>query len=298
MTPLSRRDFVQAAAAPVLAAALPQSPPAVPSNVEGGLTAAQLVERIRGAVGLPWRDKTVDGFKAGDPGAVLTGVAVTAAARLDVLRQAVEAKCNLVITQEPVFYGANDEPGNRTNDPVYLAKKAYIEQAGLVVWRFTDHWSARKPDPRVAAMAAELGWSSDATAGGGNIYRIPETTVGSLMTQVRARLGIRGGMRRVGPADLRVRTVLLSPGTTGLASTVAALKNADLVLAGEPREWEVVPYLLDAREAGAAKGLIAVGRIVSEAPGMRACATWIRTLAPGLQVAALPVPDPFWNPAS
>jgi hypothetical protein len=97
---------------------------------------------------------------------------------------------------------------------------------------------------------------------------------------------------------MRVRTVLVSPGTTDLASTVARLKGADVVLAGEPREWEVVPYVLDAREAGAAKALISVGRLVSEEPGMRACAAWIRTLVPGMKVEALPVSDPFWNAAS
>ena len=79
---------------------------------------------------MPWREKTIDGVKAGDPATVLTGVAVTVAARLDNLRRAAAAGCNLVITQEPVFYGPNDEPGNRAKDPVYLAKKAYIEEAG------------------------------------------------------------------------------------------------------------------------------------------------------------------------
>ena len=126
---------------------------------------------------------------------------------------------------------------------------------------------------------------------------IPETSLSSLTAHVRSRLGARGGVRTLGPRDMRVRTVLLSPGTTDMATTMAGLKNADVVIAGEPREWEVVPYVLDAREAGAAKALIAVGRIVSEEPGMRACAAWIRTLAPGLRVEALPVADPFWNPA-
>jgi hypothetical protein len=294
VTRISRRAFVQAAAAPMVVAAQPQAPPAA------GLTATQLVDRIRGAAGVPWRDKTIDGFKAGDPATVLTGVAVTVAARFDILRAAVAAKCNLVITQEPVFYGANDAPGNRATDPVYLAKKAYIEQAKLVVWRFSDHWSARMPDPRVVAMAASLGWTTRA-GGGDHVYAIPEMSLSNLTGYVQGRLGIRGGMRTVGPVgppDLRVRTVLLSPGTTDLASTVARLKHADVVIAGEPREWEVVPYILDAREAGAAKGLIAVGRIVSEEPGMRACAAWIRSLAPGLRVETLPVTDPFWNPAS
>jgi putative NIF3 family GTP cyclohydrolase 1 type 2 len=285
---ISRRSFVQAAAAPMLVAARPQSPPA------SAITAQQLIERIRGAIGVPWREKTVDGVKAGDPATNLTGVAVTVAARLDTLRRAAAAGCNLVITQEPVFYGPNDEPGNRARDAVYLAKKAYVEEAKLVVWRFSDHWSARQPDPRVTAMAEALGWSGS----GGNVVRIPERSLSSLTAHVRSRLGVRGGMRILGPGEMRVRTVLLSPGTTDMTTTMAGLKNADVLIAGEPREWEVVPYVLDAREAGAAKALIAVGRIVSEEPGMRACAAWLRTLVPGLRVEALPVADPFWNPAA
>jgi Duf34/NIF3 (NGG1p interacting factor 3) len=282
---MTRRAFVQAAAAPILAAP--------PAEVE--VTVAQFVDRVRAAVAT-WREKTVDGFKAGDPSAALKGVAVTVAARLENLRRAAAAGCNLVITQEPVFYGANDEPGNRASDAVYLAKKAYIDQAKLVVWRFSDHWNTRQPDPRVAALAEALGWKDG--PGGDHIYRISETSLSSLAAHVSKRLGLGGGMRTIGPPDMRVRTVLLSPGTTDLASTVARLKGADVVLAGEPREWEVVPYVLDAREAGAAKALISVGRIVSEEPGMRACAAWIRTLMPGMRVEALPVSDPFWNAAS
>ena len=284
---LTRRAFVQAAAAPLLVA--PQAPPQVE------LTVGHFVDRIRAAVG-PWREKTIDGFKAGDPSVALTGVAVTVAARLENLRRAASAGCNLVITQEPVFYGANDDPGNRASDAVYLAKKAYIDQAKLVVWRFSDHWSTRQPDPRVAAIAEALSWTDG--PGSDNIYRIPETSLSSLMAHVSQRLGLRGGMRTVGAPGMRVRTVLVSPGTTDLATTVARLKGADVVLAGEPREWEVVPYVLDAREAGGAKALISIGRIVSEEPGMRACAAWIRTLAPGLRVEALAVSDPFWSAAS
>ena len=286
---MTRRAFVQAAALPILAA------PRLVSTVQAELTVAQSVDRIRAAVGT-WREKTADGFKAGDPSAALTGIGVTVAARLENLRKAASAGCNLVITQEPVFYGANDEPGNRASDAVYLAKKAYIEQAKLVVWRFSDHWNTRQPDPRVAALAEALGWKDG--PGADNIYRIPETSMSSLTALVGKRLALRGGMRTIGPADMRVRTVLVSPGTTDLASTVARLKGADVVLAGEPREWEVVPYLLDAREAGAAKALISVGRLVSEEPGMRACAAWIRTLVPGVKVEALPVSDPFWNAGS
>ena len=299
---MTRRSFVHAAAAPVLIGARSHRPWSEHSGSSGEarrvaeLTVQQLIDRIRGAIGVPWREKTVDGIKAGDASIAVTGVAVTVAGRLENLRRAAAAGCNLVITHEPVFYGANDEPGNRASDAVYLAKKAYIEQAKLVVWRFSDHWNARQPDPRVVALATALGWTTGAAGDG--ISRISEMPFSSVMAHVRTRLAISGGMRSIGAPDMRVRTVLLSPGTTDLPSTVAKLPGADVILAGEPREWEVVPYLLDARENGAAKGLIAIGRSVSEEPGMRACADWIRTLAPGLRVEAIPVSDPYWTPAS
>ena len=151
---LSRRSFVRAAAGSVL----------LPGVVHGqvlprtGLTAQQLVDRIKSQLGGPWREKTVDGFKAGDAGAVVTGIAVAVSATRGVLERAVAMRRNLVITQEPVFYNANDEPGNRANDAVYTAKKAYIEQHGLAVFRFSDHWNARQPDPRIAALAESLSW--------------------------------------------------------------------------------------------------------------------------------------------
>jgi hypothetical protein len=34
-----------------------------------------VIDRIRANVGVPWRDTTIDGFKAGDPATVVTGVA-------------------------------------------------------------------------------------------------------------------------------------------------------------------------------------------------------------------------------
>ena len=115
-----------------------------------------------------------------------------------------------------MFYGANDEPGNRASDAVYLAK-VYIDQAKLVVWRFSDHWNTRQPDPRVAALAEALGWKDG--PGGDHVYPIPEISLSSLAAHVSKRLGLGGGMRTIGPPDMRVRTVLLSPGTTDLAST-------------------------------------------------------------------------------
>jgi putative NIF3 family GTP cyclohydrolase 1 type 2 len=285
---LTRRSFVQAAAGSLLVprAGLAQSPAKT-------MTAGQVAERIRANAGMAWRDKTLDGFKAGSPETPVTGVVTAVMATQRVLARAVELKRNLIVTQEPVFYNANDEPGNRASDAIYLAKKAYIEQHGLVVFRFADHWNARQPDPRVAALARVLSWEGPGTNG---VFTIRETTLSSLAAHLRDRLQIRGGLRTVGAPAMRVRSALLIPGTTDVPAVMARLKDADVVVAGEPREWEVVPYLLDGREAGANKALLAVGRLVSEEPGMKACADWLKALLPEVPVDAVPVGDPYWSP--
>jgi putative NIF3 family GTP cyclohydrolase 1 type 2 len=286
----TRRTFVRAAAGSLLVPGL-----TLAAASGAPVTAAQLVERIRAGLGTPWRDKTIDGFKAGSPEAVVTGVVTTVVATRRVLARAVELKRNLVITQEPLFYNANDEPGNRATDANYLAKKAFIEQHGLVVYRFSDHWNSRQPDPRLTALATALGWSGP---GANGLFTIRETTLAGLATHLREHLQIRGGLRSLGPADLRIRTVQLIPGTADVSTVMTALPQVDAVIAGEPREWEVVPYILDSRTAGANKALLTIGRTVSQEPGMRACAAWLKTLVPDVPIDPVPVGDPYWSPLS
>jgi hypothetical protein len=60
---LSRREFVLGAAAAV-AACTAMRGSAPDARV---LTAREVAERARASLGVPWREPTVDGFKAGDP---------------------------------------------------------------------------------------------------------------------------------------------------------------------------------------------------------------------------------------
>jgi hypothetical protein len=285
----SRRAFVIAGAAALLSASTARARGA-------DVTAQQVVDRIRANVGLPWRETTIDTFKAGDPRTIVTGIATTVMATLPVLRQAVSTGCNLIVTCEPTFYAGNDEAGARANDPVYLAKKAFIADHNLVVWRFSDHWGARVPSEFAKALADTLGWGKLKAGDAAPIYSIPSTTLGSLAAHVRTTLGVRGGMRIIGKSAMPIRRVLLSPGTTDLQTTISYLPQADAILCGEPREWEAVEYVFDTASAGQTKGMISVGRIVSEEPGVRACAAWLRALIPEVQVEGIAVGDPYWRP--
>jgi len=258
------------------------------------VTAQQVADRIRANLGVDWRPQTVDGFKAGDAAATVTGIAVTVLATTDVLRRAAAAGQNLIITQEPLYYATNDDAGNRVKDPVYLAKKAVIDEHRLVVFRFTEHWNARQPNESAKALAATLRLTKE-LPDAPQTYQIPETPLAALAAQIRNRLAIRGGLRIVGQPNLRVRMIYLAPGTTSLSMAVTNLQKADAILAGEPREWEAIPYTLDTWSSDRGKGLISIGRMVSEGPGMSACAAWIRSLVPEVRVDATAVSDPYWS---
>lgn len=284
--PTSRREFIATTATLLASRSL--------GAQRGSLTAQQVADRIRSKLGVDWRPQTVDGFKAGDAATPVTGIAVSVLATTDVLRGAAAAGQNLVITQEPLFYAANDDPGNRAKDPVYLAKKAVIDEHHLVVFRLSEHWNARQPNESAKALAAALRWTNEVPEAP-QTYRIAETPLAGLAAQIRARLQIRGGLRMVGQPTLRVRTIHLAPGTTSLSMAVANLQKADAILAGEPREWEAIPYTLDTWSSDRRKGLIAVGRMVSDGPGMSACAAWIRSLVPEVRVESIAITDPYWS---
>ncbi len=44
------------------------------------------------------------------------------------------------------------------------------------------------------------------------------------------------------------------------------------------------------------KGLILIGRLVSEDPGMKVCADWLNTIVPEARATAIPAGDPYWRP--
>ena len=286
---LSRREFVAATAGSLAVV----RPPAARQ-----LTAANVIERIRADVGVPWREKTIDGVKAGDPATVVTGIGVTVMATLDALREAAAAKRNFIVTQEPVFYGANDDPGPRATDPVYLAKKDFIDRERLVVFRFADHWSASRPRAASVALAGALGWGKEPATGNPHLYSVPPTTLAALAADVRKRLNGRGGVRIVGRPDLAVRRAYVSAGTTDVPGVLANIAEADVVIAGEPREWEAVPYIADSVTAGRAVGMIALGRVVSEEPGTTAAAVWLRSILPQLPIDTIRLADPYWSPSA
>ena len=185
--------------------------------------------------------------------------------------------------------------GVSPEDPVVVAKKDFIRKNGLVVFRFSDNWRARKPDPFATGLAQTMGWTKYQAGGDPSRYDVPATTIGALAENLATRLKARAGIRVVGDPKSPVRRIAMLPGVSPLAATLKALPDCDLVLAGETREWESVEYAQDAVAAGQKKGLIMLGRVLSEEPGMNVCADWLKKLMPEIPARWLPAGDPYWR---
>jgi len=311
MHSISRRRFVSLAAAGVVAA--PTALKALPSA--GALTAQDVVDRIKKNIGVDWKSDSADTFKAGDPSAAVTGIVTTALASLDVLGQAVKAGANMIVTSEPTFFAHADTPTPparrfprtagappdaapatpRPPDLVFSAKDEFIRKNNLIVWRFSDHWRQRTPDPFAQGLANVLGWSKSA-GGDPRQLTIAQTSLDALVSHVKQSLKSRGGIRVVGDPKLHVGKVAILPGSTPIQASLKALPAVDTILAGEVREWESVEYVRDTIDLGGKKSLVLVGRIVSEEPGMQLCATWLKTIVPELKTSWVAVPDPYWRP--
>jgi hypothetical protein len=284
----------------------------LPLHGASALTVQDVVERIQKSLGGEWPLTGPDGFKAGDPNTPVKGIATTAMATIGVLKQASKAGANLVITYEPIFFGRHDGPapvptatngrapgrgffGLAADDPVYKAKKEFIEKNGLVIFRLRDHWQARKENDMVTGLAEALGWTKYRVKPDDVLYDIPPATAEDIVALIRERLNLRGGLRAVGDRKAQVRRVLLYPGVMTPPAMWQRYGETDLMVAGEVREWENTHYAADIYTVGEKRALVTIGRVASEDPGMRVCAAWLKTLVPEIPAHWIPTGDLYWR---
>ena len=181
-------------------------------------------------------------------------------------------------------------------DPVYAGKNAFIEKHKLVVFRLTQQWNQRKPDPRAQGLATAMGWAKYKTGDDALQYEVPGITLEALANQLKKTLGTRGGIRAIGDRTMTVRKIGLLPGYTMIQASIAMMPGVDVIVTGEVQEWESATYAQDVAFAGPKKGFISIGRIVNEAPGMQVCADWLKTIVPEVPVRFISAGDPYWRP--
>ena len=146
-------------------------------------------------------------------------------------------------------------------------------------------------------MIRALGWEKFQPTKNSGVFVIPETTLGKLASDIKARLGIRA-MRVVGDPNMKLTKVALAPGFPGFPRQRQMLQRDDVeaLVTGESREWETIEYGDDAVAAGKRKALIVLGHIPSEQAGMEECARWLKNFITEVPVEFIPAKEPFWTP--
>ena len=299
------------------------------------MTAQEITLRIEEHFGSGWKNSGTDGFQAGKPTDPVTGIATAWTPSLDVLQQAVKSKQNLVITVQSPYWpgqgggggggrassrvpsagpnggraakgggrGAGPLPGLRAeNTDLYQFKKKYIEDHGLILWRFSENWLSLPTQPRLRGLAGALGWAKqqDLAAServslvGAGVYALPAGRLSGLAAQIKSSLGLRA-MRVLGDPNATVSRVVVRPGYLTVPDALQMVRStkADVVVCGESCEWEVFPFYEDWVTAGSGKAFIMLGHAASEKPGTLEMAAWIKALVSEVPVSAILSEEPF-----
>lgn len=242
-------------------------------------------------------ENSVDTFKSGDPSWTVSGIVTTFTASLAVLQQAVVLGANLIITHEPTFYDHRDRDW-LPNDPVYEAKKQFIQQHKLVVWRFHDYWHRHQPDGIITGMAQALGWQS---------YLQSDTGIHSVCVQLPAPLPLSDVikhikerlalpyLRVVGDLQMPCQRIGMLVGSPGGEIQLRAFQQAalDTVICGETVEWMTCEYVRDSIASGKHNALVILGHANSEELGMRYLVDWLQARLQDIPITFVPAGNPI-----
>lgn len=266
-------------------------------SIEKTLLAGDVIARIKTNIDAPWQSETVDTFKSGGPHMQITGIATTFMATLEVLQKAKARNLNLIISHEPTFYNHLDQTDTYGNDSIVAAKQKYIEENKLTIFRFHDHWHSKDPDGIYKGVVAKMDWEDYEYSQRPYLYELPRTTLKKISKGLMDVFKTKS-IRVVGNPDSEITKVGLVLGAAGSKSQIEVLQRRDvqLLIVGETREWETVPYVYDAASMGKSKSLIILGHETSEEAGMDYCADWISTFVNEVPVEFISTGNPFWNP--
>jgi hypothetical protein len=270
------------------------------------ITAQQVVDRIRAQSGA---SASTDAFVAGKPDLSVTGIATTWSPTMDVLRKAVAQKKNMVLSLESAYWSRSAPGAGRglkeealTSDPTYKIKHSFIQENDLAIYRIRDTWTSRPNDGQLRGLAKALNWdkyykpsSSSAPWSRGNYsFSVPPTSFGNLIADMKRQLKARA-IRCLGDPKIRVSEVALTHGYFLVPDLEKALEDpkVEVVVCGEPCEWEAGPYFMDVIASGQKKGMIVLGSEVSSEPGCGELAAWVKEQVSEVPVEWIPAGEPF-----
>ncbi len=221
----------------------------------------------------------VDGFRAGDGDAEVTGVVVTARASTTVLRRAAEIGANLVISRQAFLGDGQDRPVSRP-EPALAEKLALIEDKRLAVLRIQDPRTGAAGMAIAEALPHVIGLrkpQAGLNPADGLVYRLAPIPLGEIVRRIKAATG-SSAVRLIGDPELTVRGLALATETSrpNALNPLLARPEVNLLVAGEVHETETSAYVMDAIALGQTKALLLAGSIALEEPAARVLAEWLR----------------------
>lgn len=273
------------------------------------MTVREIIDAIikkTGVEPLPY-EKTCDHLITGSLDNEVTKIATTFMATVDVIKKAIDAGANLIITHEPTWFTArdNDNINWLLDDPVYLKKKELIDRHNITIWRFHDHMHFAEEDGIYRGLDLELGWEKykinnpESMKKFGGCYEIPETKLDELCNFFKEKLNMKV-VRIIGDPRMKVKrvSVLVGGGSLGLGIEEMPMKlmndnNIDILICGEVTEWTTCAYVRDAAALGFNKGMLILGHEKSEEAGMKHLVSWLQDIAGDIEIQFIDSGEPF-----
>ena len=234
-------------------------------------------------------DRTCDGFKAGNPGAEVTGIAVGWQSLQSALEQGHEKGQNLFITHEPTFYSHMDDDPQAKDSPPGRRKAAFLERSGMTVYRCHDVWDRFPGRGILDSWAAflELG-EPIARAKYYGLYEIPSTTAWEVTFRTARKVAALGeqSVQFVGTKWQMVSHVAVGTGAITDVRQMLSLgegigRACDIVIASDDGTtlWRDAAYMADI-----GLPMVIVNHMTSEIPGMMQLTEYLREQFPGIPV--------------
>lgn len=262
-----------------------------------------------------------DEWKAGDPQAECTGVAVALVPCVDVIKKAAALGCNLLIAHETIYYQTPDYREWRGSfiNTVQKEKEQLLDQTKMAVWRDHDHMHRHHPDSIFWGVIKYLGWEAYYKPIKDDIqpfyyaFEIPETSVGALAKELTEKIGMNG-IRYMGNADDKISRVAIVAHIYPNSFFVDGIKEdgyyhsydmtlmermekdgIQAIIPGEIIEWTILSYIRDGIDLKKPVACFNIGHYNWEELGMRYAGDWLREILPKeLPVHYIPTTD-HWN---
>lgn len=272
-------------------------------NAKNNLTVQNVIDKILlNICGGPKFEQTCDVITVGSPDNVVTGIVSTFMPTFHVIQEAVRLGANFIISHEPTWFTGNDTTDWCKEDSVYLAKRKYLEEHGITIWRFHDHMHiGSDTDYIYEGLIEELGWRKYLQPDEKQpwIYELPETTVGELAEFFKEKLEM-DTVQIIGDSEMKVKRagILVGGGSLGLGveempMQVMERDRLDLLIVGDITEWTVCAYINDAYQMGFNRAMLTLGHERSEEAGMKYLAPWLAERFPTIPVTFVDAKEPF-----